>query len=105
MRGKALVLGPTSPRTRYWMVKDAPIEVINGIRRGAPRSGRYAMRSMITATDVDVIIEARRTMRRDTIGLDVQSEVVARPLATTRTSPDTMNRNPIPRPRMRLCQT
>ena len=64
------------------MVNDAPMEVIKGMRRGAPRSGRYAIRSTMTAIAVEVNIAATRTIRSETAGLDVQSGVTARALAT-----------------------
>ncbi len=40
IRGKGLVDGPTKPLTKYWSVKEAPMEVMSGISLGAFRNGR-----------------------------------------------------------------
>jgi hypothetical protein len=54
-------------------MKDIPIAVINGARRGAPRSGLYAIRSIVALRVPQNAIPIRRLSRTTGIHFDAAS--------------------------------
>ncbi len=80
--GNDLVPAPNNPRIRYCSVNDAPIEVMSGISRGAPRRGRYATRSRMTAMEVEVAMVTIIKMSRESTGWSFHRPALLSPSAT-----------------------
>ena len=84
------------------MKKETPIEVISGMRRGEPRNGRYAIRSVTTAVTVEQTTEtstairiARRKLSSQTPASKSLFEVIIPVIAPTmKTSPWAKLMNP-----------
>ena len=79
--GNARMPEPKKPRAVYCRKRDAPMAVMSGTSRGAPRSGRYAIRSSSTAMTMLTIIAVARVRAKARMGLESIMPWLFRPVA------------------------